>query len=140
MGAVASIVTAISIIAVIYGLLMRRKASRITKAEHMQSGAASSVPNGKPVSVQGRPVAQPLVSPVTGTQCLYYEVEIEGFWKEGDSKKSKTYYEDKQGHVGVDDGSGVLPLDLAGGGDFDLKKTFEEKHKEGTSSLERNKS
>lgn len=131
MGAVASIVTAISIVAVIYGLIMRRKASRITKADHMQSGAASSAPDGKAVSVQGRPVAQPLVSPVTGTQCLYYEVEIEGFWKDGDTKKSKTYYEDKQGHVGVDDGSGVLPLDLAGGGDFDLKKTFEEKHKEG---------
>ena len=34
-------------------------------------------------------------------------IQIEGFWKDGDSKKSKTYYEDKQGHVGVDDGSGV---------------------------------
>jgi hypothetical protein len=131
MGAIASIVTAISIIAVIYGLIMRRKASRITKADHMQSGAASSAANGKAVSVQGRPVAQPLVSPVTGTACLYYEVQVEGFWKDGDTKKSKTYHEDKQGHVGVDDGSGVLPLDLAGGGDFDLKKTFEEKHKEG---------
>ena len=131
MGAVASIVTAVSIIVLLYGLFMRRKASRITKADHMQSGVASSAPDGRAVSVQGRPVAQPLVSPVTGTQCLYYEVEIEGFWKEGDSKKSKTYYEDKQGHVGVDDGSGVLPLDLAGGGDFDLEKTFEEKHKEG---------
>ena len=131
MGAIASIVTAISLVVVIYGLFMRRKASRITKADHMQSGTASTAADGKAVSVQGRPVAQPLVSPVTGTQCLYYELEVEGFWKEGDSKKSKTYYEDKQGHVGVDDGSGVLPLDLAGGGDFDLNKTFEEKHKEG---------
>jgi len=131
MGAIAAIVTAISIIVLIYGLLMRRKASRITKADHLQSGAAGSTPDGKAVSVQGRPVAQPLVSPVTGTQCLYYEVEIEGFWKDGDNKKSKTYYEDKQGQVGVDDGSGVLPLNLAGGGDFDLKDTFEEKHKEG---------
>ena len=79
MGAIASIVTAISIIAVIYGLIMRRKASRITKADHMQSGAASSAANGKAVTVQGRPVAQPLVSPVTGTACLYYEVQVEGF-------------------------------------------------------------
>jgi hypothetical protein len=131
MGPIAAIVTALSIVVVIYGLLMRRKASRITNADHMQSGSASSAPDGKAVSVQGTPVAQPLVSPVTGTPCLYYEVEIEGFWKEGDNKKSKTYYEDKQGQVGVDDGSGVLPVNLADGGDFDLQKTFEEKHKEG---------
>ncbi len=131
MGAVAAIVCAISIIVLIYAAIMRRKASRITKAEHLQSGAASQAPNGKAVSVQGNPVAQPLVSPVTGTQCLYYEVQVEGFWKDGDTKKSKTYYEDKQGQVGVDDGSGVVPLNLAGGGDFDLKQTFSEKHKEG---------
>ncbi len=131
MGAIAAIVTAISIVVLIYGLFMRRKASRITKAAHLQSGAAAGAGEGKAVSVQGRPVAQPLVSPVTGTPCLYYEVEVEGFWKAGDTKKSKKYYEDKQGQVGVDDGSGVVPLNLAGGGDFDLLKSFEERHKEG---------
>ncbi len=131
MGAVAAIVVALSIVVLIYAMLMKRKASRITKADHMQSGAASGAPNGKAVSVQGRPVANPLVSPVTGTQCLYYEVEVEGFWKDGDTKKSETYLDINEGQVGVDDGTGVVPLNLAGGGDFDLKQTFQRSQKEG---------
>lgn len=131
MGAVAAIITAISIVVLIYAMIMKRKASRITKAAHMQSGAASQAATGSAVSVQGRPVAQPLTSPVTGTACLYYEIEVEGFWKEGDTKKSKKYLETRQGQVGVDDGSGLVPLNLAGGGDFDLKQTFKETKKEG---------
>ena len=131
MGAVASIIVAISIVVLIYAALQKRKASRVTNAEHMQTGAASRSSGGKAVSVQGRPVAQPLVSPVTGTPCLYYELEVEGFWKEGENKKSKKYLEAKEGQVGVDDGSGIVPLDLASGGDFDLKQTFKETKKEG---------
>jgi hypothetical protein len=131
MGAIASIIIAISIVALVYALLMKRKASRVTNAEHMQTGGVSGTQNGKAVSVQGRPVAAPLVSPVTGTPCLYYELEVEGFWKEGETKKSKKYLEDRQGQVGVDDGTGVAPLDLASGGDFDLRRTYRETKKEG---------
>src|SRR5690606_37658698 len=96
MGAIASIIIAISIVVLVYAFLMKRKASRVTNAQHMQSGSVSQAPNGAPVSVQGRPVAAPLVSPVTGTPCLYYELEVEGFWKEGENKKSKKYLEDRQ--------------------------------------------
>jgi hypothetical protein len=131
MGAAASVIVAISIVILIYAALMKRKASRITNAQHMQTGAVSRASDGTAVSVQGRPVAQPLVSPVTGTPCLYYELQVEGFWKEGETKKSKTYLETREGQVGVDDGTGVAPLNLAGGGDFDLRQTFKETKKEG---------
>ena len=131
MGAVASIIIAISIVVLIYAALQKRKASRITKAEQVQSGALGQKANGTAVSVEGRPVAQQLVSPVTGTPCIYYELEVEGFWKEGDTAKSKKYLETKEGHVGVDDGTGVAPLNLAGGGDFDLRQTYKETKKEG---------
>ncbi len=131
MGPIAAIIVALSIVALIYALLQKRKASRITKAEQIQSGGLSQRPNGSAVSVEGRPVGQGLLSPVTQTPCLYYELEVEGFWKDGDSEKSKTYLDLKEGHVGVDDGSGVAPLNLQGGGDFDLRQTFNETKKEG---------
>lgn len=131
MAAIASIVVALSVVVLIYAAFMKRKASRVTNAQHLQTGAVAGAQSGSAVSVQGTPVGQQMVSPVTGTPCLYYELEVEGFWKEGDNKKSKKYLETKQGQVGVDDGSGVVPLDLARGGDFDLRKTFEETKKEG---------
>ena len=66
MGPLAAVIVAVGIIAVIYALFTRRKASRITNSQHMPTGSAASQPANKAVSVQGHPVANPLVSPVTG--------------------------------------------------------------------------
>jgi hypothetical protein len=136
MGIVAALVVALGIVALIWGGMQKYKAGRLAKAPFLPTGQASqgsSDPKGA-ISAQGAvQVTQPLVSPVTGTPCLYYELEVEGSWKEDDSKKSKTYVEDKAAATfHIDDGSGPVAVDANAGGDFDpLDKTFDETKKEG---------
>jgi hypothetical protein len=74
-----------------------------------------------------------LISPASKTECIYYELKVEGSWKHGDSRKSKTYVEEKVAAAfTLDDGSGPVPVDASKGGDFDcLDKTFSETKKEG---------
>jgi hypothetical protein len=138
MAAVAAIILVAGIIALIFGGLQRFKSGRLASAPFVKSqdaavrGSAVAGPRGA-ISVEGSVVCnQPLISPVTGTPCLYYKVKVTGSWKEGDSTKSKDYYEDAQAAgFQVDDGSGPVIVDARKGGDLDLEKKFDETKKEG---------
>lgn len=128
----------IGIVVVIYGAIMKFKAGRIAKAPFASTGDAatrgSAVAGEKgAISVQGDvQCPQPLLSPVTGTPCLYYELSVVGTWKEGDQEKSKDYVKEKvAAPFALDDGSGSIPVDASKGGDFDLKQTFDDTKKEG---------
>ncbi|MBI3183258.1 MAG: hypothetical protein HYZ28_14060 [Myxococcales bacterium] len=139
MGAIATLLCVVGIIGVIWGVMQKSKAGRLSKAPFVKTGDASS----KGDSVAGEKGAlsaegtvqcgQPLTSPVTGTPCLYYELKVVGSWKEGDQNRSKDYVDEKRAaDFTVDDGSGIVKVDASKGGDFDpLEKTFDETKKEG---------
>ncbi len=138
MGAFAAILVAAGIIGLIYGGMQKFKAGRLSKAPFAKTGEAATKPSvaGEKgaISVEGTVKApQPLLSPVTGTPCLYYELKVVGTWKDGDSTQSKDYVDEKSAaRFTLDDGSGAITVDAAKGGDFEpLEKTFEETKKEG---------
>jgi E3 Ubiquitin ligase len=124
--------------AAIFGLIQRHKSGRMANAPHVKSHDAATrgdqvaSPRGA-ISVEGDvKVTQPLVSPVTGTPCLYYEVKVVGHWKDGDTQKSKDYYSEKKAaDFAVDDGSGPVVIAADSGGDFELEKKFDQTKKEG---------
>ncbi|MBS2028909.1 MAG: hypothetical protein JST54_13490 [Deltaproteobacteria bacterium] len=135
---------AIAVIAVIYAFVMKSKGNRILAAPFHKTGEAK-VSNADPkgmISVEGKVHAeQPLLSPCTGTACLAYEVEIfRDYEKESvgsDGKTSTSKGSDKvetmkMGSVfSVDDGSGLVKVDITEGADAEEKKTFEDKVKLG---------
>ncbi len=138
MGAFAAILVTAGIIGLIYGAIQKYKAGRLSKAPFAKTGEAATQPGvaGEKgsISVEGSVKApQPLLSPVTGTPCLYYELKVIGSWKEGDSNESKDYVDEKAAaKFSLDDGSGAVTVEAAKGGDFEpLEKTFDETKKEG---------
>lgn len=134
MGAIFALLVGIGIIALIYGAIMRFKAGRIAKAPFAPTGDARAKAAGNgAISVEGNVrCAEPLISPVTQTPCLYYELKVVGSWKDGDATKTKDYVLEKHAAAfALDDGSGPIAIDASGGGDFDTKQTFDEIKKEG---------
>ena len=135
---------AIAVIAVIYAFVMKSKGNRILAAPFHKTGEAK-VANADPkgmISVEGKVhVEQALLSPCTNTPCLSYEVEIlrdyekESVGSDGKtstSKGSEKVETLKMGSVfSVDDGSGLVKVDITEGADAEEKKTFEDKVKLG---------
>jgi E3 Ubiquitin ligase len=138
MTAAAAILVALGIVALIWGGMQKYKAGRLSKTPFVPTGKAASDPAAAgdkgAIAAEGTvQVQQVLRSPVTGTECLYYELEVIGSWKDGDSTKSKNYIEDKEAAAFMlDDGSGPVAIAAGEGGDFDgLAQTFDETKKEG---------
>lgn len=130
--------TLVGIVALIWGVMQKMKAGRIAKTPLVQTGEvasrgeAAAGPKGA-VSVEGETrVQQPLISPVTGTECLYYELVVTGSWKVGDEEKSVDYIDESfAANFALDDGTGPVEVLAGDGGDFDMETTFEETKKEG---------
>jgi len=124
---------ALGIIGLIYGFMQKLKAGRVSDAPFVQTGQAASQgaqvasPKGA-ISAQGRVVCpQPLVSPMTGTPCLFYDVKITAKWKEGDVEKTKELdHQRVAAPFAIDDGSGPVAIDASKGGDFDPSQVKEE--------------
>lgn len=139
MGTAAAVVVVIGIIAMVWGGMQKFKAGRIAKAPFVKTGDAcrrgAELAGAKgAISTYGNvEIRTPLRSPVTGTECLYYELKVTGEWKEGESTKSKDYVDDKvSADFGLNDGTGTVLIDARRGGDFEpFNKTFEETKKEG---------
>lgn len=136
MGAIAAVLVGGAIVAFIVGAYLKYKGGRISKAPYVPTGQALDPSRADPkgtISTEGNvECPQPLLSPVTGTPCLYYTLKVVGTWKEGDATRSKTYVEEKvAAPFHLNDGSGSVPIDASQGGDYDLKKTFSETKKEG---------
>lgn len=139
MGAIAALIVAIGIVALIFGGYKTWQAKKLAGAPLAPTGEIVS--KGDEVSGEKGAISAEgdvncpkiLISPVTKTECIYYELKVEGSWKDGDSRKSKTYVEEKvAAGFTLDDGSGPVPVDASQGGDFDcLEKTFNETKKEG---------
>jgi hypothetical protein len=138
MAQAAAVLIFLGIIALIVGAFFKYKSARLSAAPLASTGDAArngaGVAGAKgAISVQGNVIMQqPLIAPCSGQQCLYYEIEVIGHWKEGDSNKSKSYAKEKHAaQFALDDGSGPVPILAEKGGDFDLTKSFEETKKEG---------
>jgi hypothetical protein len=127
------VAVALGIIGVIWGVFQKIKAGRVAGAplaktgDAASRGAAAAGPKGA-ISAQGNVVCpQPLISPVTGTPCMYYELKCTANWKEGDTSRSKEIHKEKYAApFTIDDGSGPVPVDAREGGDFEPTKRHEE--------------
>src|SRR4051812_47152572 len=140
MAGFAAILIALGILGLIYGLVMRTRAGRVTNApfvktgEIAQKGSAVANPKGM-ISAEGNvSCPQPLMSPVSNTMCLYYELKVTAEWKDGDTTKTKEVtHEKRAAQFALDDGSGPVWIDAQKGGDFEPKQKKSET--KGTSLL-----
>jgi hypothetical protein len=91
-----------------------------------QRGPQVANPKGG-LSAQGNVLCQqPLVSPMSGTPCLYYSLKVTASWKEGDATKTKELQHHKMAaQFAIDDGSGAVWVDATEGGDFEPSKSNE---------------
>ena len=121
----------------IWGIFQKHKAGRPAQTPFARTGHVATrgnAPVGKngAISVEGDvKCAAPVISPVTGMPCLYYEVKIVGSWKEEDEGKTKDYLAEKKAAAfAVDDGSGAIGVVADQGGDYEpFEKSFEETKK-----------
>lgn len=126
MQAIGIAIVALGLIGLIYGIFQKVKAGRLMDAplastgDVAQKGKGVAGPKGQ-ISAQGNVgCPQPLVSPVTGTQCLFYSIKCTAEWKDGETKKSKTLDEQKvAAQFSIDDGTGAVWIDAREGGDFE---------------------
>ncbi len=133
------VIGGISCLILVFGLFKKLKAGRLAETPFVSTGEVAS--NGEAVagpknaiSAEGDVVCdEPLTSPCSETPCLYYELEVVGSWKEGDSRKSKTYISEKVwADWAIDDGSGAVQVNTEKGASYDpLERTFSETKKEG---------
>ncbi len=124
------LLAAIGIIGVVYGIFMRMRAARVSDAPFVKTGEAAAKgmaaanPKGA-ISVEGNVTCpQPLVAPMSGKTCLYYEIAVTAEWKDGDANKTREISKEKRAaQFGIDDGSGPVWIDAKEGGDFEPKET-----------------
>ncbi len=115
--------------------VQKYKAGRLSKAPFVDTGEAATQGQnvaGKKgaISVEGQVDCPELVtSPVTGTECMYYDLRVTAEWTSGDDKKSVEVMDEKVGApITLDDGTGAVRLDVTEGGDFeDIEETFDKK-------------
>lgn len=135
MAPIGMILVAIGIIALIYGIMMRMKAGRVTDAPLASTGDVAARgpqvagPKGA-ISSQGTVMCQqPVIAPVSGTPSLFYEIKVTAEWKDGDATKTKELDHQKvAAQFAINDGSGPIWVDLREGGDFEptVKKEMEQ--------------
>lgn len=130
MGGIAALLVALGIVGLVYGLMNKLKAARVSDAPFVKTGDAATKgkaiasPKGA-VSLEGDVrCAEPLIAPVSGAPCLYYELVCTAKWKEGDSHKEKEIERRKAAaRFAVDDGSGEVWVDAKEGGDFEPEQS-----------------
>ena len=130
---VGMLLVALAIVALVWGFMQKLKAGRVADAPLVKTGDAASkgtaVAGAKgAISAEGAVACQqPLVSPVTGTPCLFYEIKCTAEWKDGDTTKTKEIDHQKVAATfAIDDGSGPVWIDAREGGDFEPTQTKEE--------------
>jgi hypothetical protein len=133
LGIIAALLIVASIVAIVYGFLMKLRAGRVADAPFVKTGEAAqkgaAVANAKgAISAEGNVTCQqPLVSPVSGTTCIYYEVKVTAAWTEGQTHKIKEMGTEKRAaQFAIDDGSGPVWVDAREGGDFEPEQVKSE--------------
>jgi hypothetical protein len=133
--------------ALVYGFMQYLKAARVVDAPLARTGDAASRgpvlagPRGA-ISVEGDVVCpQPLVAPVSGTPCLFYEVTCTVRSKEREGRRKRRGEEPRGGtferveqiasekvaaEFSIDDGSGPIRIEADQGGSFEPKRQRKE--------------
>lgn len=130
MGGIAALLVALGIVGLIYAFMNKLKAGRVSDAPFVgtgdvaQKGKAVASPKGA-VSFQGDVhCPEPLIAPVSGAPCLYYELKCTAKWKEGDAHKEKEIEKRKAAaRFAIDDGTGQVWVDAKEGGDFEPEES-----------------
>jgi len=136
------ILDVLGFLGLIVGLVYFLKMKRIEGAPFHPTGQVASNPQlADPkgmVSAQGNIIAQqPVMAPISGRPCLYYEITITREWEKQettqqgtrDVKGSDTIETRKVGAVfQINDGSGPVWVDAREGADADLTQTFNDRH------------
>ena len=121
--------------ACIYGLAQNAKVARVGEAPLARTGDAAARgllvagPNGA-LSAEGDVLCpRPLVAPVSGKPCLYYEITCTARWKEGEAEQVREIASEKDAaDFSLDDGSGPVRVEAGRGGSFEpLRKRVETK-------------
>ena len=121
MGSAAAIIVVVGIIALIYSVMERVKAQRVTKTPFFKTGQVGAQPGGSAVSAEGNVICpQPLLAPMSGTPCLYYAIKSTAEWKEGETVKRRELANHKfAARFWIDDGTGGIGVDASQGGTFE---------------------
>jgi hypothetical protein len=127
-------VVVVALIALVVGLLERRKGKRVLSTPFRRTGEIGNT-NGE-VSCEGAVwAAQPAIAPCSGQPCLYYEIEVVQHWSKQtmteDGVKTETgtttIQSVKSGAVFLlDDGTGPVRVDAREGMDVELERSFEQ--------------
>jgi len=133
------VLVVLSVLSVIYGLLQKRKATKIAGAAHHKTGELASNPalgqNPKQLfSAEGTAQPQqPFVAPCSGQPCAYYEVRIDRVWEK--MVKSESGYKTERGTTNIEtqrrgttfllnDGSGPVVIDARESVSAPMKESF----------------
>ncbi len=126
LGGIAALLVALGILGLVYYVFMRMRAGRVSDAPFVKTGEAAAkgtaAANAKgSISAEGNVTCpQPLVGPLSGKTCLYYELKVTAEWKDGDKVKTKELQNEKRAaQFGIDDGTGPVWVDAHEGGDFE---------------------
>lgn len=136
---VAMILLGVAAMGLVGFLMQRHKAGRlgntplVSTSDAAQKGASVAGAKGA-ISVQGKlACAQPLVSPVTRTTCVYFETKVTAEWKVSDSEKRSVLVTERReaAPVAIDDGSGPVQVALSHLSNDDTKQVFKKSNKMG---------
>ena len=119
------IVSFISVIVLVFGLLQRTKAKRVADAPFVSTldagsrGKEVASPKGA-ISAQGQVRCdQPVIAPMSGTPSLWYKIKVTASWKDGNENKTKELEtQQAAASFSINDGTGEVWIDARKGGDF----------------------
>lgn len=127
------IVLVIAAMALVGGVLKKMRAGRIGNtpfalpSQIAQNGRGLADPKGS-IATEGQVRHGALLtSPISNTQCLFYEIKVEAEWKTGDSKKKVTIVEDVAAApftIADENGQVGVTLDPSASSEYDVSAPF----------------
>lgn len=136
MFAIGAIILVVGALALVGGILKKMRAGRIgntpfaAPSQIAQNGKGLADAKGS-IATEGQVRhGQLLTSPVTNTQCLFYELKLEAKWKVGETEKRYTLIEQSEAvpfHIADTNGQVAVTLDPKASSDYDVTVPFNAK-------------
>ena len=133
---IGAIILVVGTLALIGGILKKMRAGRIgstpfaTPSQIAQNGKGLADPKGS-IATEGQVRhGQLLTSPVTNTQCLFYQLKLEAKWKIGDKERSEVLIDQSEAapfHIADSNGQVAVTLDPKQSSDYDVTSPFNAK-------------
>lgn len=133
---IGAIILVIGALALVGGILKKMRAGRIgntpfaAPSQIAQNGKGLADPKGS-IATEGQVRhGQLLTSPVTNTQCLFYQLKLEAKWKVGDKERSYVLIDQSEAapfHIADANGQVAITLDPKQSSDYDVTIPFNAK-------------